>query len=41
MKDTGKYLMVCEGIFDEAQRLRYDEGRELKNWAKEIRIWGV
>ena len=41
MKDTGKYLMVCEGIFDEAQRLRYDEGKELKSWVKEVRIWGV
>lgn len=41
MKDARKYLMVCEGIFDGIQRLRYDEGKELKAWVKEVRIWGV
>lgn len=41
MKDSHKYLMVCDGIFDEVPRCRYDEGKELKAWAKEIRIWGT
>lgn len=41
IEDTGKYLMVCDNIFDGVQRLRFDEGSALKNWAKEVRIWGV
>ena len=41
IEDTSKYLMVCDGIFDEVQRCRYDEGKALKSWAKEVRIWGI
>lgn len=41
IEDTRKYLMVCDNIFDGRQRLRYDEGSSLKNWAKEVRIWGI
>lgn len=41
MDDTQKYLMVCHGIFDKTHRLRYDEGKILKSWAREVRIWGT
>lgn len=41
IEDTRKYLMVCDGIFDEVQRCRYDEGKALKSWVKEVRIWGM
>ena len=41
MEDACKYLMICDGIFDETQRFRYDEGSALKAWAKEVRIWGL
>ena len=41
MEYTHKYLMICNGIFDKTQRLRYDDGKSLKSWAKEVRIWGT
>ena len=41
IEEDHKYLMVCEGIFDKAFRCRYDDGKSLKEWAKEVRIWGV
>lgn len=41
MEDTRKYLMVCDGIFDKTHRFRYDDGKALKAWAKDIHIWGV
>ena len=37
IEDDRKYLMVCDGIFDDTHRCRYDEGRALKSWVKEIR----
>jgi hypothetical protein len=41
MKDDKKYLMICDGIFDKTRRFRYDEGKALKGWAKEVHIWGI
>ena len=41
MKDTEKYLMVCDSIFEDRHRMRYDDGKTLKAWAKELRILGV
>ena len=36
--DSQKYLMVCDNIFDGTQRIRYDEGNELKKWMREVHI---
>ena len=41
MQDTNSYLMICEHIFDNSQRCRYDRGKELKAWAKDLRIVGT
>lgn len=41
IEDAQKYLMVCNGIFDNTQRIRYDDGKSLKAWAKNVRIWGI
>ena len=41
IEDARKYLMICSGIFDKTFRCRYDEGKALKNWVKEIHIWGL
>jgi len=41
MKDLEKYLIICNEVFDGSQRLRYDDGKTLKDWAKKIHIWGI
>lgn len=41
IKDSEKYLIICNEIFNESQRLRYDNGKALKDWAKEIHIWSI
>lgn len=41
INDEEKYLMICNGIFDNKKRMRYDFGKSLKEWVKNVHIWGL
>ena len=41
INDEEKYLMICNGIFDNKKRMRYDFGKSLKEWVKDVHIWGL